>query len=508
MSDKKEEKNIDAIELYDSLLEIMEFENEFKRKLANDKRKTQEEKENIESSFKEKKEAIEKKREVFLKSIEERDVRQLQEILVVMQEIYVERRELKTQVKKLLTEVPFRKQIHTLRKQDFKRAYSMIEFISSKFPVDDYPMYTLKPNAVLYGSEIIKTAKESMYLSPLSNDEIMDCLEVFSEENKWTFYNWVMAILAFDSEKMVETFKEKYLKERQELLLKVIERTKKDISFKTVIMDKLLEKGDLARIINLQVVGSKAEKKVKELEEKINEMMVSAEKEKKSYQERAKKQENIIIEKKEELAQIRRELKKFDDMSSKLSEFMRRYDAQVKTNDMLVIGYEKRILDIEEKKRNYLEENQRLRVELMELSNEFENVKSDLSLKIAEIARITESVGETEKKERERVLSELVVAMKEQIYYILLFHDELVENGALEKDSIEMFGNTIQEIKNSLEELGVAMYGKIGESVEYDSALHDSMGCKIGNGEKVVVRVPGWKINGMVYSKAQVEKEN
>jgi len=64
MSDKKEEKNIDAIELYDSLLEIMEFENEFKRKLANDKRKTQEEKENIESSFKEKKEAIEKKREV------------------------------------------------------------------------------------------------------------------------------------------------------------------------------------------------------------------------------------------------------------------------------------------------------------------------------------------------------------------------------------------------------------------------------------------------------------
>lgn len=508
MSDKKEEKNIDAIELYDSLLEIMEFENEFKRKLANDKRKTQEEKENIESSFKEKKEAIEKKREIFLKSIEGRDVRQLQEIVMVMQKIYVEQRDLKPQVKKLLTEVSFRKQIHALRKQDFKRAYLMIEFISSKFPVDDYPMYTLKPDAVLYGSEIVKTTKESIYLSPLNNDEIMDCLEVFSEKNKWTFYNWVMAILAFDSEKMVEAFKEKYLKERKELLLKVIERIKKNSLFKTVIMDKLLEKGDLARIINLQVAGSNAEKKVKELEEKINEMTASVEEEKKSYQERAKKQENIIIEKKEELAQMRKELKKFDDMSSKLSEFMRRYDAQVKANDMLVIGYEKRIFDIEEKNKNYLEDNQRLRVEVMELSNEFENVKSDLSLKIAEIARITESVGETEKKERERVLSELVADMKEQIYYILLFYEELVENGTLENESIEMFGNTIQNIKKSLKELGVVMYGKIDESVEYDSALHDSMGCKISNGEKVIIRVPGWKINGMVYSKAQVEKES
>ena len=290
--------------------------------------------------------------------------------------------------------------------------------------------------------------------------------------------------------------------------MKVIERIKKNSLFKTVIMDKLLEKGDLARIINLQVAGSNAEKKVKELEEKINEMTASVEEEKKSYQERAKKQENIIIEKKEELAQMRKELKKFDDMSSKLSEFMRRYDAQVKANDMLVIGYEKRIFDIEEKNKNYLEDNQRLRVEVMELSNEFENVKSDLSLKIAEIARITESVGETEKKERERVLSELVADMKEQIYYILLFYEELVENGTLENESIEMFGNTIQNIKKSLKELGVVMYGKIDESVEYDSALHDSMGCKISNGEKVIIRVPGWKINGMVYSKAQVEKES
>ena len=511
MADNNEKKVIDSDELRKSLVEILEFENKSKsylKELEDDKDKSQEEKEKLKNEFKEKGKVIELKRESFLKSIEGRNVQDLEEIIKVLQMIYVEQRDLKHQVKKLLTETAFRKQIQILRNQDFARVYTLIEFICNKFPVDDYPMYTLKPDAVLYGSEVEKTAKSSVYLSPLGNEEILTCLEVFAEKNPGALYNWVMAIYSFDAELIVSSFKDKYLKERQELLLQVIEKTKKDVKFQNVISAKLFEKGDLARIVNLQLAGNKAEKQVKELEEKIREMTVTAEEKEKSYWERADRQKGIIDEKEALLEKMRAKIANYDEMSARLTDLTRRYEAQVKANEMLVIESDIRIHEMEEREKTALNENQKLQTELTELRNLFENVKSDLTLKIAEINRITESSGETEARARESVLYELVSSMKEQLYYILLFHEELVENGSLEKDSIDMFGDTIQNINDAFRELGVEIYGKLDESVEYDSSLHDSMGYKLGNVEKAIIRVPGWKISGAVYAKAQVEKEN
>lgn len=510
MADNNEIKVNDTDELQKSLIEILEFENKSKsylKELGADKDKSQEEKEKLKNEFKEKEIEIKVKRESFLKSIEGRNVQELEKIIMALQMIYVEQRELKHQVKKLLTESAFRKQIQILRKQDFARIYTLIEFISNKFPVDDYPMFTLKPHTVLYGSEVEKTVNSSLYLPPLGNQEILSCLEVFAEKNPWALYNWVMAILSFDADLLVGSFKDKYLKERQELLLEVIEKTKKDVKFQNIISAKLFEKGDLARIVNLQLLGNKAEKQVKELEEKIKEMTVLAEEKEKSYWDRAGRQKKIIEEKESLLENLRVKIKNYDEISTRLSDFMRRYDAQVKANEMIVIESDIRIHEMEEREKCVLNENQSLKRELTELRNLYENVKSDLSLRIAEINRITEASGETEAKARESVLYELVSSMKEQLYYILLFHEELTENGSLEKDSIDMFGDTIQNINEAFRKLGVEMYGKLDEIVEYDSSLHDSMGYKLGNGEKAIIRVPGWKISGAVYAKAQVEKE-
>ena len=71
-----------------------------------------------------------------------------------------------------------------------------------------------------------------------------------------------------------------------------------------------------------------------------------------------------------------------------------------------------------------------------------------------------------------------------------------------------MFGDTIANIRTALDSVGIEMFGSVDEKVIYDSSIHDSMGYKLSNGEKAVLRVPGWKINGAIYVKAQVEKEN
>lgn len=511
MSENSGGKFFDLEEMRSSIVEILAFENKAKtylREVDNDDKKSPEEKAKLKAEFKEKEKAIDQKRSVFLKSVEDRSIGAMEDIVKILQSIYVENRDLKPLVKKLLTESAFRKQISILRKEDFAKAYPIIEFISNKFPVDDYPMYTLKPEAVLYGSEVEKTAKGSLSLAPLSNDEIMKCLEVFKEKNQWALYNWVMAIFALDMDQIVVNYKDKFIKERQDLLLLVIEKTKTDLDIQKAISEKLFEKGDLARIVNLQVAGNRAEKQVKELEEKVAEMTESAKEKENSYWDRVGKQKAIIDEKEAIIEKLTNRVKNYDEMSSRLTEIIRRHEAQVKINDLLVIDYDKKLEEISSRERMVTEANEQLKIEIADLQNLYENVKSDLSLKTAEISRISESLNETEAKAKESILCELVSMIKDQLYYISLFYEELVETGSLEKESIEMFGDTIQNINESFKELGVSMYGVIDETVEYDSSLHDSMGVKLSNGEKAIIRVPGWKINDVVYAKAQVEKEN
>jgi len=75
----------------------------------------------------------------------------------------------------------------------------------------------------------------------------------------------------------------------------------------------------------------------------------------------------------------------------------------------------------------------------------------------------------------------------------------------MDKDTIDMFGSTIKSIEGALEELGIEKYGELDEFTSFDSSLHESVGDKMQNGDKVVFRSFGWKIDGEVYAKAQVE---
>lgn len=494
----------------DLFLEVLTFENKASNELKeidSDESKNKEEKEKLKDELKKKKKVIETKKDDFFKSLDDLDIGEMTEVVEALQQIYFEQRELKPLTKKLLTNASFRRKISAMRKNDFRSAYGLIAFISDKFPVDDYPMYTLKPNAPLYGSEVEKTSKSSTHLPPLSNDEILKCLEVYAENDKWALYGWVMAIFAFDENNMIEAFKDKYLKERQELLLRVIDKTKKEKKIQDIISEKLFEKGDLARLVNLQVKGLQTEVRVKELEENVAQLNKDAEYKESSYWERAEKQKSIIDEKQAAIDVLQAKLKKYDELALRLDQYIKKYEAQVSMNERITIVNDIRVHEMEDSVNRVEAENTRLITEISEIKAAYENVQSDLILKIAEIKRLSEYTARVESKAKDSVLQELISSVKEQLYYINLYYMELTENGNLEKESIDMFGDTISNIDNAFKTIGIEKIGVIDEVVKYDSALHDAIGEKMSNGEKAILRVPGWKVNGEVCAKAQVEKE-
>ena len=177
-------------------------------------------------------------------------------------------------------------------------------------------------------------------------------------------------------------------------------------------------------------------------------------------------------------------------------------------NERITIENDIRVHEAEKHIGIMKEENAKLQADLSETKGLYENVKSDLSLKIAEIKHLSDDTAYIELKAKEGVLQDVVSALKEQLYYIILYYLELKENGSLEKDSIEMFGDTIANVRTAMDSVGIVMFGTVDEEVVYDSSIHDSMGYKLSNGDKAVLRVPGWKINGAIYAKAQVEKED
>ena len=72
-------------------------------------------------------------------------------------------------------------------------------------------------------------------------------------------------------------------------------------------------------------------------------MTVTAEEKEKSYWERADRQKGIIDEKEALLEKMRAKIANYDEMSARLTDLTRRYEAQVKANEMLVIESDIRI---------------------------------------------------------------------------------------------------------------------------------------------------------------------
>lgn len=506
-----EQQDAKREELKRAIFQVLSFENKEKsamKEIEADEGKSPFEKEESKKKFAEERKTAEQQKTELKKLVENADLNHLTSIIKVIQEIYVERRDLKPLAKKMLVSSPFRKQIGSFRKNDFGAVYPLIAFISNKFPVDDYPMFTLRPRAALYGAEVEKTSKGSTFLPPLSNEEIMKCLAVFLERDKWALYNWIMEIFAFDETLIADCHKAKFVKERQELLLDTIELLKKDSRYQTAIAEKLFERGDLARLVNLQRTEEQTKLKVKELEDTVKKLEQAASEKEESYRVCAGRQKAMIDEKQAMIETLQAKLKKFDELSEKLALYMKKYDAQVSINERITIENDIRVNEAENQIRFVEAENTKLQADVSEMKGLYENVKSDLSLRTAEIKRLTEDTANMELKAKEGLLREVVSALKEQMYYIILYYLELKENGSLEKESVEMFGDTIANIRTALDSVGIEMFGSVDEKVIYDSSIHDSMGYKLSNGEKAVLRVPGWKINGAIYVKAQVEKEN
>ena len=191
MMKTSEMQNIKKEDLKRNIFQILLFESKEKsaiKEIEADEKKSFAEKEELKKKFAEEQKAINLQKNVLLEYVKNSDLDELSLIIKAIQEIYVEQTVLKSLAKELLVASPFRERLRSFRKNDFGAAYELVAFISSKFPVDDYPMFTLKPVSALYGAVV-----DSTFLPPLSNREIVKCLEVVLEKDKKALYNWILA---------------------------------------------------------------------------------------------------------------------------------------------------------------------------------------------------------------------------------------------------------------------------------------------------------------------------
>ena len=207
-------------------------------------------------------------------------------------------------------------------------------------------------------------------------------------------------------------------------------------------------------------------------------------------------------------AQLRRELEQSEERAG---DFKRRHQAQIAINETL----QEKMSTLEEKRcetvRVHVAETGHMREMIDALAQEkdsllgdIEALRSDVALRTAEAARLKTASANTESKAKNSLLKDIVSGINEQIYYLAQFHAVLVETSTLDAESIELFGDVLDELTSALFDVGAERYGDLGETVEYDSSLHESSDI-LSNGDKVRTTGYGWKIEDEPYIKANVE---
>lgn len=439
-------------------------------------------------------------------AIKEGGIQCLRIYVDALKKLYVENTDWKKEIKAVLVGQKSLK-LFKAERSNIMELYPILDSINKTFPVDDYAVLSLSPKAHLYGSEVNKTKNGSTKIEPCSNVEIQRMLELFLQVKDYKrFDDWIMAVLLFKDDDVDEVFRKDYAKQRVQL----IEWTYKQIStnepYRRAVIDVLLKNKFLDKLFDAYIEQPVHMKKLEELEATIKKLEEVNEQEKISNEDRRLRQFKVIQEKEAELENFRERLRLFDKAKEQLDSYTRKYEAQVEMNESIIMTNKLKLREIETDYDHMNDELSAATSELEQMKTKYEALLSDLSLKNNEIIRLKEISLQKEASMRIDIMRVLVSGINEQFFYQTLFYMELKETGRLAPESIDLYGDTLNNIDKVLEQMGIKKIGIIDNIVEYDSSIHISTDAKLANGEKVTISGYGWKIGEEVYIKAPVEK--
>ncbi len=364
--------------------------------------------------------------------------------------------------------------------------YPILDRINNAFDVDKYYELSLSPNASIYGSILGNNSKKS----PLKNDNIIYILEMFLEKEDYNrFSAWIKEILLFSTAKMVDGFQD-YISERNSLREWIKEQILKNVNYREGMSQEFL-----SDLIDSFYKKDRIEKEKDQLKREKQEFIERIEELEKNLDELNKKQEL----KDKQIAEISLDLNKKESDFEKCKETL---DDVFNRAIML------------EKERDDLKENVLQRdEELLKKNNELEEanlkssaMQSDLSLKNNELKKLKDDSNRIEKIAQSEIKKELIDGLNDQLFYLTLFYLDFMDNGKLNEENIELYSNTLNEIDDVFEKIGIKKIGLIDEAVKYDSAMYCTNDASVADGDSVIVKGFGWIVGDEVYIKAPVEK--
>ena len=440
------------------------------------------------------------------KEISQNGISYLTEYVDALKKLSADHSDWKRDLKSLLVDKKFLKIFREARAQ-ITELYPLLLSINQTFTVDEYSELSLSPKSAMYGSEIGKTQNGITKKPPMTNKEYQGMLMMFQQVKDFKrFEDWLMAILVYAPDQMLDECREKYAPERETLKKWAYDQIKSSKPYREAVSNVLLKKAMLHIVMDAYAAKPRLEKKQAELEAEIKRLQEAGEQEKTEHEERRRKQYEKIEQQRERIAELNNTNKDLDKLRLQLNRCSEVYQAQISMNERITIENDRRIREMETGYGRIQDELAGTKARFDELQTAYTALQSDYSLRNNELDRLKNMAAQEEEKARTNMMRELVSGINEQFYYLAMFYLELKENGKLEPESIELYADTLNNIDIVLAELGIQKIGVINQTVAYDASIHDSLGTKVSNGDKVVVTGYGWKIGEEIYIKAPVEK--
>ena len=175
-------------------------------------------------------------------------------------------------------------------------------------------------------------------------------------------------------------------------------------------------------------------------------------------------------------------------------------------NERLTIENERRLQEIQEENMRLRAAEKKAESQQTVLQGELSDLKTDYEMQKNQLMRMQESQQDQASAAGGEFMKKLLSGISERLYDLNMFYLDLKDTGRLEPDSVDLFHDTLHEIDTALAGLGAEKIGEMDQTVPYDPTVHSPAEGRLSPGEEVVISVPGWKINGNVFLKAQVEK--
>lgn len=388
--------------------------------------------------------------------------------------------------------------------QDANATYPLLEKVNRTVPVHEYPEITFNPDSALYGKIIQKTATAQRRLEPLSDQALISRLNLFVQnKNSDVFTKWVLAILQYNPLAVPSVFD--FHENRDSVKNWIHNQLCNNDVARDLLTDGLIGGEQLQALLNA-LHSQKLKASSISSFQKENERLNSQYETQKAQIDFLKEQ----LEAKDRAIEQYKELQRKADyekivLNEKSNQSEQRLNLQILANERLVADNERRLQKATADVTQATNRAELLADENQRLSQELENVRADLDLSQNNLKNAEQAVGEQEDRTKKILLRNLVEGFSEPLYYLNGTSQYLAQSHPDDSAIMEL-PEFLSQIDKTLSSMGLTKFGQDGETVAYDSALHELADGMCSKGDAVVILQCGWKISGDVYKKAIVQK--